>query len=89
MAMVQSAPTVLAPGNRPGSLPNSGAWRDERHMNQVMAELAIAFAHDIDLANASDETAEEKWPMGLTIAFVVAASAALWAAIAGLVILIF
>ena len=52
-------------------------------MDQVMAELALAFALDIDLANAQAD--EEKWPMGRTLAFAILTSAALWALIASLI----
>ncbi len=55
----------------------------DRPMDQVMADLALAFALDIDLAKM--EADEEKWPMGRTLAFTILTSAALWALIASLV----
>jgi hypothetical protein len=53
-------------------------------MDQVMADLALAFALDIDQAQAD----EEKWPIGQTLAFAVLSSAALWALTAGLIYII-
>ncbi|MGC9953110.1 MAG: hypothetical protein ABSD21_02375 [Rhizomicrobium sp.] len=53
-------------------------------MDQVMADLALAFALDIDQAQAD----EAKWPIGHTLAFAILTSAALWALIAGVVCLI-
>ena len=53
-------------------------------MDQVMADLALAFALDMDQAQAD----EEKWPMGRTLAYAILTSAALWALIAGVVYII-
>jgi len=58
----------------------------DRPMDQVMADLALAFALDIDLAK--EQADEEKWPMGHTVAFAILTSAALWALIAGVVYII-
>jgi len=58
----------------------------DRPMDQVMADLALAFALDIDLAKV--EADEDKWPLGRSIRFVILSSAALWALIAGLIYII-
>ncbi len=88
--MVRAAPFVFLPdGNLEDAiLPELRGPDAERRMDKAMAELAIAFAHDIDLANASEEPDDKKWPIGLGIGFAILASAALWAAIAGLITLI-
>ena len=77
--MVRTAPLVVAP--KGDVLSGTGS---ERPMDQVMADLALAFALDIDQAQAD----EEKWPMGRTLAFAILASAALWALIGGLIYII-
>ena len=77
--MVRAAPFVeISEGDV------SSAIGLDRPMDQVMADLALAFALDIDQAQAD----EEKWPMGRTVAFVILTSAALWALIAGLIYVI-
>jgi hypothetical protein len=77
--MVRAAPSVAVPN----ADVLSGIGSD-RPMDQVMADLALAFALDIDQAQAD----EEKWPMGRTLAFTFSSSVALWALIVGLVYLI-
>ena len=57
-------------------------------MDRVMAGLAAAFALDVDLANTAERRDVEKWPPGRTFWFVVLSSAALWAVIVGLIILL-
>ena len=79
--MARAAPSVVAPN----ADVLSGIGSD-RPMDQVMADLALAFALDIDLAKAQAD--EEKWPMGRTVAFAVLSSAALWALIVGLIYII-
>lgn len=83
-----SAPMVRATSFAPSSendiLPEVGS-ADDRAMDRIMADLALAFDLDIDLANAEGE--EAKWPMGHTLVFVVFTSAALWALIAGAIYL--
>jgi hypothetical protein len=77
--MVRAAPFVeISEGDV------SSAIGLDRPMDQVMADLALAFALDIDQAQAD----EEKWPMGRTLAFTFSSSVALWALIVGLVYLI-
>lgn len=77
--MARTAPSVAVPN---ADVP-SGIGSD-RPMDQVMADLALAFALDIDQAQAD----EEKWPIGQTLAFAVLSSAALWALTAGLIYII-
>jgi len=77
--MARTAPSVVVPN----ADVLSGIGSD-RPMDQVMAELALAFALDIDQAQAN----EEKWPVGRTLAFTILSSAALWAFIAGLIYVI-
>ena len=77
--MVRTAPFVVAP--KGDVLSGIGS---DRTADQVMADLALAFALDIDQAQAD----EEKWPMGRTLAFTFSSSVALWALIVGLVYLI-
>ena len=77
--MVRTAPFVVAP--KGDVLSGIGS---DRPMDQVMADLALAFALDMDQAQAD----EEKWPVGRTLAFAILTSAALWALIAGVVYII-
>jgi hypothetical protein len=77
--MARTAPSIAVPN----ADIQSGICSD-RPMDQVMADLALAFALDIDLAQADGE----KWPMGRTLAFAILSSAALWALIAGLIYII-
>jgi hypothetical protein len=77
--MARTAPFVVAP--KGDVLSGIGS---DRPMDQVMADLALAFALDIDQAQAD----EEKWPMGRTLAYAILTSAALWALIAGVVYII-
>jgi hypothetical protein len=79
--MARTAPSVAVPDA--DALSGIGS---DRPMDQVMADLALAFALDIDLANTQAD--EEKWPMGRTLAFAILTSAALWALIAGLIYII-
>ena len=67
----------------------STAPSDERTgMERVMADLATAFALNIDPAQTTERHEGEKWLLGWTVWFVVLASAALWAAIIGFVVLL-
>jgi hypothetical protein len=77
--MARTAPSVVVP--KGDVLSGIGS---DRPMDQVMADLALAFALDIDQAQAD----QEKWPMGRTLAFVILTSAALWALIGGLIYII-
>ncbi len=79
--MARVASFVVAP--KGDLLPGIGS---DRPMDRVMADLALAFALDIDLAKAQAD--EEKWPMDRTLAFAILASATLWALIVGLVYII-
>jgi len=80
--MVRAVPFV--PSSQSDVLSGTGSAED-RAMDQVIADLAVAFALDIDQAQA-DET---KWPMGHTLAFAILTSAALWALIAGVIYIIY
>lgn len=82
MATIHGAVLDLAPTDEVRGQP-----ADASHMNRVITELAVAFAHDVDIAYVPNEPVEAKWPMAWTIVAVAAASAALWAGIAGLIIL--
>jgi hypothetical protein len=79
--MARTAPLVVT--SKGNVLSGIGS---DRPMDQVMADLALAFTLDIDLAKV--EADEEKWPMGRTLAFAILASATLWALIAGLIYVI-
>ena len=84
-----SAPMARAASFVPSSESDvlaDGGSSDDHAMDRIMADLALAFDLDIDLANAEDE--EPKWPMGHTLAFVIVTSAALWALIAGFIFLV-
>jgi hypothetical protein len=79
--MARAAPSVVVPN----ADIVSGIGSD-RPMDQVIADLALAFALDIDLAK--EQADEEKWPMGHTVAFAILTSAALWAVIAGFIYIV-
>jgi hypothetical protein len=88
--VARSAPFEIFPLGQPaGAAPVGIVGPDEeRRMDQMMADLAAAFALDHDLVNTLERQDGEKWPPGRTILFVVLSSAALWALIAGLITLI-
>jgi len=75
--MGRTAPFVVAPKSDT-SLP-SGIG-EELRMDKVMAELTLAFARDIEIANG--EAAGERWSAAWSLAFVVVSSAVLWTLIA-------
>ena len=75
--MGRTAPFVVAPKSDP-RLP-SGIG-EELRMDKVMAELTLAFARDVEIANA--QSAGERWPMAWSLAFVVVSSAVLWVLVA-------
>ncbi len=80
--MVRPASFAVMPGGRPegDGLSGNSELVERRRADRVMADLTLAFALDIDQAQAD----EEKWPMGRTLAFAILTSAGLWALIAGL-----
>ncbi len=81
--MVRPAPFVAAPYK---DILSEFESAENRPSDRIMADLALAFSLDIDLAN--EQAAEEKWPAGRTAMFVVLSCAALWALIAGLIFVI-
>lgn len=84
--MAGSIPFNMPPGQPTDAALAAGAGpAEDRHMDQVVAGLAAAFALDIDLAHPKERQFEEKWPPGRTLWFVVVCSAALWAMIAAFV----
>ena len=85
--MVRAASFDFAPAPLPENtiLPGLEDEGEKRRMARVMADLAVAFALDIDLASTPQEPDVEKWPPWRTIGFAVVTSLVLWALIAGLI----
>ncbi len=81
--MGRTAPFVAAPRHDAGVPSGSGESGKDIGMDKVMAELALAFARDIEIADAGP--VGEKWPMGWSLAFIVVSSVALWVLIAVLI----
>ena len=84
--MGRTAPSIAIPhqdADRSAGLDHIG---QELGMDKMMAELALAFARDLEIAEA--EPVGEKWPAAWSLGFVVASSVALWVLIAALVAVI-
>jgi hypothetical protein len=58
---------------------DTGGLDDKRRAEKIMAEFAAAFSLEMDFDRNAVSVNDEKWPAGWTIAFSLAASAALWA----------
>jgi len=81
--MGRAAPFVVAQSVTAFLFPVVDETGEERRMDQVMAELTLAFARDIEMAGT--EPVGEKWPMAWSLAFVVVSSVALWVLVAVLI----
>ena len=78
--MGRTAPFVVAPKSDPSLPLDTGDFGEELRMDKVMSDLALAFARDLEIADA--KPVGEKWPMAWSLAFVVVSSAVLWTLIA-------
>ncbi len=88
--MARTASADVLPDSQPEGavLPSLGSEGEKRRMDRVMADLAVAFTLDIDLASDLAEPGVEKWPPWRTLGFAVLTSLALWALIAGLIVIL-
>jgi len=84
--MGRTAPSIATPHPDTGLSAGLDHIGQELGMDKVMAELALAFARDVEIAEA--EPVGEKWPAAWSLAFVVVSSVALWVFIAALVAVI-
>jgi len=81
--MSRTAPSIATPHPDAGRSAGLDHIGQEIGMDKVMAELALAFARDLEIADS--EPVGEKWPAAWTLAFVVTSSVVLWVLIAVLV----
>ena len=78
--MGRTAPFVIASKSDARPASGTGGLGEELRMDKVMADLALAFARDIEIAGAEPEVG--RWSPAWTLTFVVVSSVALWVIIA-------
>ena len=81
--MGRTAPFVVAPKSDARLASGIGDLGEDLRMDKVMADLALAFARDIEIAGAEPDVG--KWSPARTLAFVVVSNVALWIIIAALI----
>ena len=83
--MAHAAQIVATPQNDfSRDLPLALGGADETHRaDKMMTDFAAAFSLEMDFAREENDVREDKWPMGLTVAFAMSVSAVLWALLVG------